>query len=67
MATVTVNELECGVTYTIIAGGILNNGTLVGTSSFHGTIREECQSRADDDDNNGKIESAMSVHVHTYM
>ena len=37
MATVTVNGLECGVIYTIIAGGILN-GDLVGPRSSHGTI-----------------------------
>ena len=37
MATVTVDGLECGVTYTIIAGGILN-GELVGPRSSHGTI-----------------------------
>ena len=37
MATVTVNGLECGVTYTITAGGTLN-GDLVGPRSFHGTV-----------------------------
>ena len=37
MATVTVNGLECGVTYTIIAGGILNED-LVGPSSSHENI-----------------------------
>ena len=36
-ATVTVNGLECGVTYTIIAGGTLN-GDLVGPGSSHGNI-----------------------------
>ena len=37
MATVTVNGLQCEVTYTIIAGGTLN-GDLVGPRSSHGTI-----------------------------
>ena len=37
MATVPVNGLECGVTYTIIAGGILN-GDLVGPKSSHGNV-----------------------------
>ena len=30
MAIVTVNSLHCGVTYNITAGGMDNNGTLVG-------------------------------------
>ena len=37
MATVTVNGLECGVTYNITAGGTLN-GELVGPRSSHGSI-----------------------------
>ena len=37
MAAVMVNGLECGVTYTIIAGGTLNRG-LVGPRSSHGNI-----------------------------
>ena len=37
MATVTVNGLACGVTYTITAGGILN-GDLVGPRSSLGNI-----------------------------
>ena len=37
IATVTVNGLECGVTYTIIAGGTLN-GDLVGPRSSHGNL-----------------------------
>ena len=36
-ATVTVNGLECGVAYTITAGGTLN-GDLVGPRSSHGNI-----------------------------
>ena len=36
-ATVTVNGLECGVTYSIIAGGTFN-GDLVGPESSHGTV-----------------------------
>ena len=37
MAIVTVDELDCEVTYDIIAGGTLN-GDLVGPRSSHGTI-----------------------------
>ena len=37
VATVTVTGLECGVTYTITAGGTLN-GDLVGARSSSGTI-----------------------------
>ena len=36
-ATVTVNGLQCGVTYTIITGGTLNGG-LVGPRSSHGSV-----------------------------
>ena len=41
IATVTVNGLECGVTYTIIAGGTLN-GDLVGPRSSYGTLNQSC-------------------------
>ena len=37
MGVVTVNGLECGTNYTIIAGGTLN-GVLVGPRSIHGNI-----------------------------
>ena len=37
MATVAVDGLECGVAYTIIAGGTLS-GDLVGPRLSHGTI-----------------------------
>ena len=37
MGVVTVNGLECGTNYTIIAGGTLN-GVLVGPRSSHGNI-----------------------------
>ena len=37
MATVTIDGLACGVTYTIIAGGLLD-GDLAGPRSSHGTI-----------------------------
>ena len=37
MATVTLEELACGVTYTIIAGGRLD-GNLLGPTSSYGTI-----------------------------
>ena len=35
MAIVTVNSLHCGVTYNITAGGMHNNGTLVGPGSSY--------------------------------
>ena len=37
MATVTIDGLQCEVTYDITAGGTLN-GALVGPKSSHGTI-----------------------------
>ena len=37
MATVTINDLQCGVTYNITAEGALN-GKLVGPRSSHGKI-----------------------------
>ena len=37
MATVTIDGLECEVTYTITAEGTLN-GALVGPRSSHGTV-----------------------------
>ena len=37
MATVTINNLQCGVTYNIIAKGALN-GMLVGPKSSHGNV-----------------------------
>ena len=43
MAVVTINELDCGVTYTILAGGTYN-GSLVGPLSNHGSITEICLS-----------------------
>ena len=41
MATVTIDGLACGVTYSIIAGGTLN-GVLVGPKSSHGIITGPC-------------------------
>ena len=38
MAIVTVNSLHCGVTYNITAGGMDNNGTLVGPGLSYGPI-----------------------------
>ena len=37
-ATVTINGLECGVTYIIVAGGVLNNGSFVGPRTFVRTV-----------------------------
>ena len=49
MATVTVNGLECGTSYTIIAGG-MRNGDLVGPRLFLRNINESCFSSAPTDD-----------------
>ena len=38
MAIVTVNSLHCGVTYSITAQGMHNDGTLVGSGSSYGAI-----------------------------
>ena len=38
MAIVTVNSLHCGVTYNITAGGMDDNGTLVGPRLSYGSI-----------------------------
>ena len=46
MATVTVNGLECGANYSIVAGGILINGDLVGPRLFLRNISESCSSSA---------------------
>ena len=56
MATVTVNRLECGTNYNIVAGGTLINGDLVGPRLFLGNIAESCLSRGGgrDDDDGGK-------------
>ena len=51
MATVTINDLQCGVTYTIIAEGTLN-GTSVGPKSFHGNIIEPCPTMTSEHLNN---------------
>ena len=53
MATVIVSTLECGATYTIIAGGTLN-GNLVGPRSSYETISKPClpQGRNKDDEGN---------------
>ena len=37
MATVVINDLQCGVTYNITAEGVLNE-MLVGSRSSHGSI-----------------------------
>ena len=37
MATVPISDLQCGVTYALIAEG-LSNGTFVGPASSHGNI-----------------------------
>ena len=42
MATVTISGLECGVLYSVTAGGMLNNGTLVGSRSSPGITIQSC-------------------------
>ena len=37
MATVTISDLQCEVTYALIAEG-MSNGKFVGSESFHGII-----------------------------
>ena len=37
MATVPISDLQCGVTYALIAEG-MSNGTFVGPASSHGNI-----------------------------
>ena len=37
MATVTISDLQCGVTYNITAEGMLDE-TLVGSESSHGSV-----------------------------
>ena len=37
MATVAISDLQCGVTYALIAEG-MSNGTFVGPASSHGNI-----------------------------
>ena len=45
MATVTIIGLNCGATYTIIAGGT-NNGDLVGPMSVYDNVTQFCLSSA---------------------
>ena len=52
MATVIVNGLECGVTYTIIAGGTLN-GNLVGPRSSYGIVNKTCLAQGRNEDDKG--------------
>ena len=51
----TVNGLVCGVTYTIIAGGVLNNSSLVGPRASVETVNTTningvCEAVGNDDD-----------------
>ena len=52
IAIVIVNGLECGVTYTIIAGGTLN-GNLVGPRSSYGIVNKTCLTQRRNEDNEG--------------
>ena len=43
MVTVIVRALKCGVNYTITAGGMFDNGTLVGPAISHeSTVTSPC-------------------------
>ena len=42
MATVTVTGLECGVTYSIIAGGTLNGDSVGPTRSYETVTTGSC-------------------------
>lgn len=52
MATVTIIGLNCGVTYTIMAGGT-NNGDLIGPMSVHDGYTQFCLSSAPRGDEDG--------------
>ena len=72
MATVTVNGLECGVTYNIIAGGLeMVNGDLVGPRSFHSTATGPClpgmTKATGKEEINLYIMITVTLHVQTYM
>ena len=70
MATVTVDRLECEVTYAITARGTLN-GALVGPRSSHGTITSgSCpppmpSSSVATSSMNGKEE--IRTYIHSYI
>ena len=69
MATVTVNGLECGVTYTITVGGTLN-GDLVGPRSFHENVTAGlCPKNEDgnEDGNGNGMEDMLHLYVRTYV
>ena len=43
MVAVIVRALQCGVQYTILAGGMFDNGTLVGPAVSHeNTVTNPC-------------------------
>ena len=70
MATVTIDGLECEVTYAITAGGTLN-GALVGPRSSHGNITSGSCSppmptpSVATPSMNGKVE--IYTYIHTYV
>ena len=67
MATVTIDELECEVTYTITAEGTLN-GTLVGPRSSHGTITSgPCPPPMPTPSVATPSMSCKEEHIHTYV
>ena len=54
MATVTISDLQCGVTYALIAEGMLN-GMFVGPASSYGNITT------------GPCPVMKSEYVHSYI
>ena len=78
-AIVTVKGLKCGVPYTIIAGGVLNNGSLVGPRSSHGVVNttnnngtcEAVDNDVDggdgDDGDGGDGDDSEGNIIHTYV
>ena len=67
MATVTIDGLACGVTYNILAAGMLN-GVLVGPRSSHGTITAgPCSQLAPTNSTSPIIVSTGKEGIHTYV
>ena len=72
MATVTIDRLQCEVTYNITAGGTLN-GALVGPRSSHGNITSgPCPPpmptpSVATPSMNGKVEICTYMHTHVRM
>ena len=67
MATVTINDLQCGVTYNITAEGALN-GILVGPKSPHGNVTAgPCPVIASECRYSMKLYIYIIMYVRTYL